>query len=143
VQKPHPPIWIGGDSMAALRRTAIRGNGWYPVGLAEKMPINTVARYAEAKAKLAALAEEAGRSIDDIELAYWAVWYGAPLDAILPDGSRRMLMGEPGQVAEDLNDLGNIGVSSVILNFINPTLDETLAATERFAKEVMANVDMG
>ena len=29
VQKPHPPIWIGGHSKRALRRTATLGDGWY------------------------------------------------------------------------------------------------------------------
>jgi len=30
VQKPHPPIWVGGASEAALRRTAQYGNEWAP-----------------------------------------------------------------------------------------------------------------
>jgi len=29
VQKPHPPIVVGGTSPAALRRGILRGNGWY------------------------------------------------------------------------------------------------------------------
>jgi probable F420-dependent oxidoreductase len=29
VQKPHPPIVVGGTSPAALRRAVLRGNGWY------------------------------------------------------------------------------------------------------------------
>jgi alkanesulfonate monooxygenase SsuD/methylene tetrahydromethanopterin reductase-like flavin-dependent oxidoreductase (luciferase family) len=33
VQKPHPPIWVGGHSRAVLRRTARHDDGWYPVGL--------------------------------------------------------------------------------------------------------------
>src|SRR5262245_43281878 len=29
VQRPHPPIVVGGTSPAALRRAVLRGNGWY------------------------------------------------------------------------------------------------------------------
>jgi alkanesulfonate monooxygenase SsuD/methylene tetrahydromethanopterin reductase-like flavin-dependent oxidoreductase (luciferase family) len=31
VQKPHPPIWIGGNSRAARRRGVQLGQGWMPV----------------------------------------------------------------------------------------------------------------
>jgi probable F420-dependent oxidoreductase len=30
VQQPHPPIWIGGNSTAALRRVVERAQGWVP-----------------------------------------------------------------------------------------------------------------
>jgi len=39
VQKPHPPIWVGGHSRAALRRTARRGDGWHPVGAVAASPL--------------------------------------------------------------------------------------------------------
>ncbi|OHV31278.1 LLM class F420-dependent oxidoreductase [Parafrankia colletiae] len=30
VQKPHPPVWFGGDADAVLRRTARYASGWWP-----------------------------------------------------------------------------------------------------------------
>jgi probable F420-dependent oxidoreductase len=33
VQKPHPPLWFGGESKAALTRVARFGQGWYGVRL--------------------------------------------------------------------------------------------------------------
>jgi probable F420-dependent oxidoreductase len=32
MQRPHPPIHIGGESVAALRRVARSGDGWYGIG---------------------------------------------------------------------------------------------------------------
>ena len=31
VQKPHPPIWVGGESKAAMRRTIRHGDTWFPI----------------------------------------------------------------------------------------------------------------
>src|SRR6267142_1881341 len=47
VQKPHPPIWVGGESGPALRRTARLGDAWYPIGT---NPINRLDSLAPAKA---------------------------------------------------------------------------------------------
>ena len=42
VQSPHPPIFFGGESEAALRRVTTHGDGWYgfdldPAGVADKL----------------------------------------------------------------------------------------------------------
>ena len=44
VQRPHPPIFFGGESNAALTRVATLGNGWYgydlePAGVRDRMVI--------------------------------------------------------------------------------------------------------
>jgi hypothetical protein len=31
VQKPHPPIWVGGNSRRAIRRAVELGDGWLPI----------------------------------------------------------------------------------------------------------------
>jgi len=36
VQKPHPPIWLGGDHPDAIRRTAVIGDGWMGSGGSSK-----------------------------------------------------------------------------------------------------------
>jgi probable F420-dependent oxidoreductase len=61
VQRPHPPVHVGGESDAALRRVARLGQGWFSFGrLPEDLP--------SALERLdAALAAE-GRTRDDITL---------------------------------------------------------------------------
>jgi probable F420-dependent oxidoreductase len=54
VQGPHPPIYVGGHSKAALRRTATLGDGWYGYDLSPE----DVAKHL---ATIAKLRDEAGR----------------------------------------------------------------------------------
>src|SRR5260370_20336205 len=46
VQKPHPPIWVGGESGPALRRTAKLGDGWYPIGTNPRHRLDSMKRIA-------------------------------------------------------------------------------------------------
>lgn len=55
VQQPHPPIHVGGESNAALRRAARHGNGWYSFN---RLPD----ALDEPLARLDALLAEEGRS---------------------------------------------------------------------------------
>ena len=57
VQQPLP-LWIGGSSDAAVRRTALRGTGWLA-------GIQTPAQVAPVVAKIKAAVAEAGRTIDE------------------------------------------------------------------------------
>jgi probable F420-dependent oxidoreductase len=44
VQKPHPPIYIGGESPAAVRRLVTYGDGWLPRGRTPPAEIEQVRR---------------------------------------------------------------------------------------------------
>lgn len=37
LQKPHPPIWVGGNSKAAMRRAAQYCDGWLPMPVPKKL----------------------------------------------------------------------------------------------------------
>src|SRR5215471_5096687 len=60
IQKPHPPIWVGGESPAALRRAVKLGDAWYPGNNSQTEPLDTPARLATAIASLRRLAQTAG-----------------------------------------------------------------------------------
>ena len=50
IQQPHPPILIGGDGPAALRRAATVGDGWIPMNHAVEQLPAAVERLAELRA---------------------------------------------------------------------------------------------
>ena len=60
-QKPHPPIWVGGESPAARRRAGRLGDAWYPLGNHPRWRFDTPARYAAGLAQVRETAEAAGR----------------------------------------------------------------------------------
>lgn len=61
VQKPHPPIWVGGESEPALKRVAEFGNGWH-IGLI--LPERIGPKLDQLKRKM----EQAGRDFSELEL---------------------------------------------------------------------------
>src|SRR5204862_50873 len=65
VQRPHPPILIGGLSNAALRRVVRHGNGWLAVSAPPE-------KLRERLVMLEQLTAEAGRRLQDFSLVYKA-----------------------------------------------------------------------
>jgi probable F420-dependent oxidoreductase len=70
LQPGGPPIWVGGESPAALRRTVKLGSGWYPGNNNQKMLMDTPERLKAGIAKLHAVAEKAGRDPASIPAAW-------------------------------------------------------------------------
>ena len=62
MQKPHPPLWVGGNSLPALKRVARWGDGWQPVAL----PLPRIQQKLE---QLRSLMTEAGRNFQELELS--------------------------------------------------------------------------
>jgi probable F420-dependent oxidoreductase len=90
VQRPHPPLWVGGNSGRALRRVVRAGAGWMalinPRGRSisrRSPPLETVEDLEKLRAKLLAEAESAQRR-EPIDIML-AVGYrpGHPLDGLM------------------------------------------------------------
>lgn len=139
IQKPHPPIWVGGESPAALKRTVKLGDAWYPGNNNQQKPMDTPARLAKGIGELHALSEKSGRDPKSIGVAIIAQ---SPFDwkaHKVQDGSaRRMFTGTSAEMQADAGALTKVGVSDVALRLGGETLAESLDNIERFGKEVIA-----
>lgn len=62
VQKPHPPIHVGGVFPGAVRRAIRYGNGWFPV------PGRGESDYGDLRTQIDRMAEAAGRDPREIEI---------------------------------------------------------------------------
>jgi probable F420-dependent oxidoreductase len=136
VQRPHPPIWVGGESPPALRRTARYGDTWFPIGNNPRHPLDTVARFAEGRARLHRMAEKHDRDPDSIGLAYYAGWFDETKTLRLENGERHLISGSASEVAEDIQALADLGVTDLVLNLQRDTLEQSLASMEHVANEI-------
>ncbi len=117
VQKPHPPIWVGGHARASLRRAAEIGAAWHPIN-------RSVEELQAGRTELARLCEARGRArLPAVTLRNDArvLRAGEPLPPPVHGGS--VLGGEPALLADRISELGAVGVEHLVLEFLSP--DET------------------
>lgn len=138
VQKPHPPLWTGGESPVALRRAGRFANVWYPIGSNPKFPVATPAHFAEYASEVQRYAREAGRDPSTIAFAYSTNWYTDQQALTLPNGERRPLTGTPQQIVDDVKRYEDLGVRSMMVNLQGDTLPQTLEQVQRFADRIMS-----
>ncbi len=134
VQKPHPPIWIGGHSQAAIRRTARYADGWNPLGTVDTAELRPP-EFSAMLDDLKRTTEAAGRDYHDIAIAFVA----RLRETAQPIGAndRMPFSGSAEQIVEDTETYRRLGVTHLSFDFRRPTLPETLERMEWFAREVM------
>ena len=140
VQKPHPPIWVGGESRPALRRTAELADGWYPLGSNPTFPMGTPEQLKAGLERLAGYAERFGRDPSTIETIYRTHQFELLKQAAGPD--RLPFVGDAGQIAGDIRQYQDMGVTSMIWDFLRQTddLDSMLGLMEDFSTQVWPKV---
>jgi probable F420-dependent oxidoreductase len=113
LQKPHPPIWIGGNTDPGLRRTARLGDAWHAAGSSPE-------EVEAAIPKLQEYARAAGRDPAAIEIT---VRTGLP-------GTEA-----PEATLERLRRYQELGVSHVCLETGYRVMERAYDTLERFARE--------
>ncbi|MEZ5855639.1 MAG: TIGR03619 family F420-dependent LLM class oxidoreductase [Hyphomicrobiaceae bacterium] len=140
VAKPHPPIWVGGESPAAMRRAIKLGDGWYPASANPINRLDTAPRVAAAMADFKTMCETSGRDPATIALAHVVLW---PVNWTAEDahsGGRRSFTGSSQQMVEDAAAMKAAGIADLNVSFPAPTVNETVERMERFASEVMSKI---
>ena len=126
-QQPHPPIWVGGRSDAALRRAVRFGEAWHPTYLAMDALL-------ERRERLVQLSEEAGRAVPPATTLHLSVAFG---EETAKSPERRAGRGTPSQVADDLSAYQAMGIPEVVCNFRAETTGDVRRAMETFARDVI------
>ena len=122
VQKPHPPIWVGGDSPGAFRRVVTLGDGWHATN-------KTPAELRDALTRLRAAADAARRPFETIALSLRF----ALRDELLAQGSQA--------VVDRLGEYKQLGLGHVMLDFRRDDLARMLEILDLVAGTIRPAVD--
>ncbi|QYX83182.1 LLM class F420-dependent oxidoreductase [Streptomyces akebiae] len=130
-QMPRPaqdrvPLWVGGSSPAAVRRAAVRGDGWLPQGdPRDRLPAQI--------ARLRRLRQEAGATGPfTIGAITEPLYVGEPTW----DVGRRTLTGSPAAMAESLRAYRAMGVDQIQVRFRSRGVGELADQMGAFGGEV-------
>ena len=127
VQKPHPPVWVGGTSRRAMRRAAILGDGWHVV----RMRPQELARGSQ---DLLQIRSDHGLPKDGFQVSIRGV-----LDVTDdPLGDRRIpLTGSVSEIIEDVRAYEGAGAQHIVFGPRGRNIEEVRSTVERFASDVM------
>jgi probable F420-dependent oxidoreductase len=106
VQKPGPPVLLGGMSAPAMERAGRLADGWITSSRADLTKIS------EAVGVIKQAASAAGRDPDAVRIICRGVVL-VGVEARGPDGSRRLLSGSYAQIREDAEWLAGEGVTEL------------------------------
>ncbi len=122
VQKPHPPIWVGGDSPGAFRRVVTLGDGWHATS-------KTPAQLAEALGRLRVAADAAKRPFESIALS---LRFGLT-DELITQGAQA--------IVDTLAAYKRLGLAHIVVEFRRDDLGRMLEILELVAGAVRPAVE--
>ena len=131
VQKPHIPLWIGGSSLGAMRRAALRGDGWHPTGL-------TPEEFSIGRREIEEMASASGRSPESLamSLRVEVEAHGGPSSSRAA-GRARISVDDPDAMAASIAAYETAGVQHVVLALNTGDVDIITSLMETIAQEVI------
>ena len=130
IQQPHPPIWVGGNSRAALKRAARFGDAWHGIGL-------TPSEVARKGRTLGRLCADCDRTADEVALTMRATLRLGESQRT-PAGERVPLSGSPAQILDDVRRLHEAGLTYLVLSVAGQTTKATIENIHTVATEIMS-----
>jgi probable F420-dependent oxidoreductase len=132
VQRPRPPIWIGGSSGPAIRRAAALGDGWLPQGTRRRDLPGQITQLKQLREELRG---EVPIDIGTIVEPIYLTGASSGGDAGWEQPSY-VLGGGPEQVAESLRELVAMGVNHLQVRFMARSVEELCDQTAAFGNLV-------
>ena len=133
VQKPHPPIWVGGNSKRGIRRAVELGDCWHPTR-------PTSGNIRDGKKYIAEIAAQYGRKAGDIGIT---VREPFKIDERLPADRDRPFVGPRNHVLESFREFQQLGVSHMVIDLFystsvleDATLESMISAMEVLARDI-------
>ncbi len=135
VQKPHVPIWVGGHTRRALRRTVDYGNAWHPTRQTPEF-VEGMLPY------LRSYAGESGRDPADITISLKRSLHFTDLDGRESSSVRTLgaMIGSTREVIEDVRRCVAIGIDQLTYDFRTNDVEACVRTIEHFANEVVPAV---
>ncbi|GEC06564.1 hypothetical protein SSP24_42190 [Streptomyces spinoverrucosus] len=138
-QRPRPaqsriPLWVGGSSPAAVRRAALKGDGWLPQG----DPRDRLPQQIATLRRLRAEAARGGAAHGRGEVPFTIGAIAEPLYVGTPawDVGRRTLTGPPDALAESLRAYRAMGVHQIQVRFRSRDRAELADQIEAFGSDI-------
>lgn len=132
IQRPHPPILIGGTSDAALRRTARLGDGWLSTGLRPE-------HIKQRLEVLQSLCETQGRHFADLGLCH-KLFINIGEARQNADGSRDAGTGSQADIVDDLRRLVDLGYDRFIVRYRGSEAAEQRRQLRTFISDIIPKV---
>ena len=135
VRDGHIPIWVGGHTRRAVRRTVKYGDAWHPT----RQTPEFVARHLP---YMREYSESVGRDPSEITMSLKRTLHFTDLgiDEGPANRSNGALIASTGEVIEDVGACREIGIDQLTFDFRTSNIDHCIRTMEHFATRVAAAV---